>query len=165
MAKIKYFKTLPENQYYCYKDFASVGKQEGCLCDECGTYIQNIVTVVGSVDHIEYHLGLTCCEKQAKIDDGVKFGKDVPLKVKFWKSRLSKLRKFRKEFDNRHKDDTIAIQGKFFYNPQEKQAKIDFGFLYGDGNWCWMYEDFPITKIYFFPGNSGDVWSKSFEIN
>lgn len=161
MAKIKYFKTLPENQYYYYKDFESVGKQEGCLCEECGTYIQNIVTVVGSVDHIEYHLGLTCCEKQAKIDDGVKFGKDVPLKVKFWKSRLSKLRKFRKDFDNCHKDDTIAIQGKFFYNPREKQAKIDFGFLYGDGNWRWMYEDFPITKIYNKVKETfADVWDQ-----
>ena len=58
-------------------------------------------------------------------------------------------------------DDTIAIQGKFFYNPQEKQAKIDFGFLYGDGNWCWMYEDFPITKIYNKVKETfADVWDQ-----
>lgn len=148
MGKVKYFKTLPENQKYLYKGFASVGKKEGMLCDECGAYIQNIVTVVGSVDHIDYHLGLTCCEKQAKIDNGVDLDDNVTMKVKFWKSRLAKLAKFRKDFDHAHREDTIAIQGEFWYNPREKQAKLDFGFLYENGDWYWMHDDFPITKIY-----------------
>ena len=61
----KYFKSLPD-QLYLYKRFDSVKKKEGCECDECGAWLQNIVTVVGSVDHLEYRLGLTCCEKSSK---------------------------------------------------------------------------------------------------
>lgn len=151
----RYFNSLPEGQIYLYKNFIAVGKMEGTICDECGAYIRNIVTVVGSVDHIEYELGLTCCEKQGKVGD-VKFDDKVGMQVKFWKSRLSKLNKFRKDFDKMISEDSRlnqngkpdVIQGKFTYDIRKKCALIDFGALYPNGNWRWLHEDFPITKIY-----------------
>ena len=161
MGKIKYFRTLPENQKYLYKSFASVTKNEGVCCDECGTFIQNIVTVVGSVDHISYNLGLTCCEKQAKIDGGLDLDDKVAVQVKFWKSRINKLKKFRKDFDKANREDTVAILGKFMYDRYKKIAKVDFGFLYKQGEWYWMHSNFPITKIFNKVKDTfSDIWDK-----
>lgn len=39
--------------------FARVGRKEGCLCDRCGTYIQNIVSVEFS-DGLSLRLGQDC---------------------------------------------------------------------------------------------------------
>lgn len=148
MGKIKYFRTLPEGQKYYFKSFTTYPSKQGTTCDECGAYIVNVVTVVGSVDKISYNLGSTCCEKAAKGLKDIDLDDEVAVRVKFWKGRLAKLTRFRKSFDKAHKENTIAIQGQFFYNSREKQAKMDFGFLYEDGSWWWMHEDFPITKIY-----------------
>lgn len=148
MGKIKYFRSLPD-QVYLYKRFDSVGKKEGCECDECGAWLQNIVTVVGSVDHLEYHLGLTCCEKSSKGMKDVKLDDKTTQYVKYWKKRLSQLKKFRKDFDKaRAFGKVISIGGSFDYNVQRKQAQLDFYFLYEDGDWLYMHQDFPITGFY-----------------
>lgn len=41
--------------------FNKVGKQEGCICDRCGQYIQNIWTV-NYADGITAHFGIDCFE-------------------------------------------------------------------------------------------------------
>lgn len=41
--------------------FNHVGKQEGCLCDRCGQYIQNVWTV-DYADGITAHFGIDCFE-------------------------------------------------------------------------------------------------------
>ena len=40
-------------------NFAHVGRKEGCLCDKCGQYIQNIVTV-DYTDGIRVNYGQDC---------------------------------------------------------------------------------------------------------
>lgn len=42
--------------------FAHVGRNEGCLCDRCGTYIQNIVTVTYT-DDLTLNYGQDCFDK------------------------------------------------------------------------------------------------------
>ena len=42
--------------------FCRVGKNEGCLCDKCGQYIRNIVTV-GYADGITCRYGTECFDK------------------------------------------------------------------------------------------------------
>lgn len=42
--------------------FAHVGRTEGCLCDRCGQYIQNIVTV-DFMDGSEVNFGQDCFKK------------------------------------------------------------------------------------------------------
>ena len=45
--------------------FAHVGRNEGCLCDRCGQYIQNIVTVHWT-DDIVVNYGTECFSKLCK---------------------------------------------------------------------------------------------------
>ena len=40
-------------------NFAHVGRKEGCLCDKCGQYIQNIVTV-DQTDRMRVNYGQDC---------------------------------------------------------------------------------------------------------
>lgn len=42
--------------------FAHVGRNDGCLCDRCGQYIQNIVTVVYT-DGLSLNYGQDCFDK------------------------------------------------------------------------------------------------------
>lgn len=67
---------------------------EGCECDECGAWLQNIVTVVGSVDHITYHLGLTCCEKASKGMKDISLDDKTAQAVKYWKRESISSRHF-----------------------------------------------------------------------
>lgn len=148
MAKEKYFRSLPD-QLYLYKRFDSVGKKEGCECDECGAWLQNIVTVVGSVDHLEYHLGLTCCEKSSKGMKNINLDDKTTQYVKYWKKRLNQLKNFRKDFDKKMAyGKVIAILGSFYYNVQKKTTSIDFTFLYEGGDWWRMNSDVSITGYY-----------------
>lgn len=163
MGKVKYFRNLPD-QKYLYKGFAAVGAKEGTTCDECGAYIQNIVTVVGSVDHQTYNLGLTCCEKSSKGLKNIDFDDKVAIRVKYWKGRLSKLARFRKAFDksnNPENSKVVAIQGTFAYNPRQKCTVLDFGFLYEGGDWYWMHEDYVITGLFNKVKETfADVWDQ-----
>lgn len=45
--------------------FSKSGKNDGCLCDRCGQYIQNIWTVSYS-DGLVCHFGIDCFEKLTK---------------------------------------------------------------------------------------------------
>ena len=161
MGKTKYFKSLPD-QIYLYKRFDSVGKMEGCECDECGAWLQNIVTVVGSVDHLDYHLGLTCCEKASKGMKNISLDDKTAQYVKYWKKRLNQLKNFRKKFNNSFNDpNTIATLGEFHYNSQKKTCSVDFTFLENNGNWWCMHENFCISGFYDrVKEEFKDVWDK-----
>ena len=60
--------------------FAHVGRKEGCLCDRCGQYIQNIVTVEFT-DGITFRYGQDCFKKlqdHSRLSD---FGKKLMRKA------------------------------------------------------------------------------------
>lgn len=60
--------------------FAHVGRKEGCCCDKCGQYIQNIVTVEYT-DGIKINYGQDCFKKlqeSAKLTD---FGRKIMRKA------------------------------------------------------------------------------------
>jgi len=97
MAKIKYI------------SFASVGKNEGCLCDRCGQYIKNIVTV-GYADGLTLNYGQDCFDKLWKgsnlNDQGRKLFRKALKRLKEYQSRYerwqndSNCEEFQKEFEN-----------------------------------------------------------------
>lgn len=87
----KYFKTLPE-QEYVFKNFFTCGKDEGLCCSDCGTYITNIVQVIGKADKQIYNLGTTCCDKISK-DRSVFL---TPLSVQRKKIFMTAFKKFQK---------------------------------------------------------------------
>lgn len=62
---MKYFQTLPE-QEYVFKYYFQTGKNEGCNCADCGTYITNVVQLFGTADKQTYNVGTTCCNKISK---------------------------------------------------------------------------------------------------
>ena len=97
MEKAKYFKTLPD-QEYVFKTFFTCGKKEGLCCSDCGTYITNVVQVIGKADRMVYNLGTTCCDKISK-DRSVFL---TPLSVqrkKFFMTQFKKFQKIRKELE------------------------------------------------------------------
>ena len=148
MGKVKYFKSLPD-QLYIYKRFDSVGKMEGCECDECSAWLQNIVTVVGSVDHITYHLGLTCCEKASKGMKDISLDDKTAQAVKYWKKRINRLKAFHKKFLSFYNNsNNIAVLGDFHYNAQKRTCSVDFTFLEDNGDWWCMHENFCISGFY-----------------
>ena len=61
----KYFKTLPE-QEYIFNYFFTTGAKEGMCCADCGTYITNVVQLIGKADKQIYNVGTTCCNKISK---------------------------------------------------------------------------------------------------
>lgn len=161
MGKIKYFRELPD-QIYLYKRFDSVDKMHGCSCDECGAWLQNIVTVTGSVDHIDYHLGLTCCEKASKGMKNISLDDKTAQRVKYWKKRLNQLKNFRKKFDSNYNDpDLVAVLGEFHYNSSQKTCSMDFTFLNKWGQWWCTHENFCISGFYSkVKEEFKDVWDK-----
>jgi len=62
---MKYFKTLPE-QEYIFKNYFTLGEKEGLCCADCGTYITNVVQLIGRADKQIYNVGTTCCNKISK---------------------------------------------------------------------------------------------------
>ena len=97
MKKAKYFKTLPD-QEYVFKTFFTCGKNEGLCCSDCGTYITNVVQVIGKADRMVYNLGTTCCDKISK-DRSVFL---TPLSVqrkKLFITEFKKNQKIRKELE------------------------------------------------------------------
>ncbi len=97
MEKAKYFQTLPDQQYV-FKNFFTCGKNEGLCCADCGTYITNVVQVIGKADKMIYNLGTTCCDKISK-DRSVFL---TPLSVqrkKIFMTQFKKFQKIRKELE------------------------------------------------------------------
>lgn len=60
--------------------FAHVGRKEGCLCDRCGTWLQNIVTVEFT-DGITFHYGQDCFKKLYDNSKLTEFGKKLMRKA------------------------------------------------------------------------------------
>ena len=68
-------------------NFDTVGRMEGCTCDRCGQYIQNIYTVYYS-DDVMMHYGIDCFRKlllTGELSDyGMKLMKKELKRIKFW---------------------------------------------------------------------------------
>lgn len=62
---MKYFQTLPE-QEYVFKNYFELGAKEGVCCADCGTYITRVVQLYGTADGLTYNVGTTCCNKISK---------------------------------------------------------------------------------------------------
>ena len=91
MDKIKYFKTLPE-QEYIFANFFTCGEGTGLCCADCGTYITKVVQVMGKADRHIYYLGTVCCDKISK-DRSVFL---TPLSVQRKKIFMNAFKKFQK---------------------------------------------------------------------
>ena len=65
--------------------FSHVGRKEGCLCDRCGQYIQNIVTVHWT-DGLDINYGQDCFDKLYKgsrlTEHGIKLMREALRKIK-----------------------------------------------------------------------------------
>lgn len=74
-------------------NFAHVGRLEGCTCDRCGQYIQNVWTVTDS-DGVTFHYGIDCFEKLGKesrlTSYGVKLFKKLLGRLQRWNERLER---------------------------------------------------------------------------
>lgn len=60
--------------------FASVGRMEGCTCERCGQYIQNIYTVDFS-DGVRMNFGIDCFSKLCRTGKLSDFGKKLMKKA------------------------------------------------------------------------------------
>ena len=73
--------------------FDRCGKNEGCVCDRCGQYIRNIVTV-SFTDDVTMHYGIDCFEKLSKTGNlttqGKKMLKKAVEQIDNWTCELAK---------------------------------------------------------------------------
>lgn len=87
--------------------FAHVGRNEGCLCDKCGQYIQNIVTVDYS-DGLRVNYGQDCFDKLYKS------GKLNAQGVKLMKKALQSIEKHSKQLEE-YKSGKITAENDKAY--------------------------------------------------
>ena len=82
--------------------FLSVGHKQGCSCDRCGQYIQNIYTVIFS-DDVVMHYGIDCFEKLCKTGKLSEYGrktlKNAIKDLKIWQGHLEHYLTLTKETD------------------------------------------------------------------
>ena len=84
--------------------FARVGKNEGCTCDRCGQYIQNIWTVYFDGDD-PVHFGIDCFEKlnrESLNDYGMKLMKKALKRLENLQERYEKELALTEETDIRY---------------------------------------------------------------
>lgn len=75
-------------------DFNTVGRNEGCLCDNCGQYIRNIWTVE-FVEGESLHFGIDCYRKHimGRLSDyGKKEMRRIMRDIEFWEKKASDYR-------------------------------------------------------------------------
>ncbi len=107
--------------------FAHVGRNEGCLCDRCGQYIQNIITVHWT-DGIEINYGQDCFEELYKSSRLNQHG------ISVMKKALNQIKKLSKELEA--------------YTSGKMTAENDIGYQFCqtcDGGHYWKgkpYEEF-----------------------
>lgn len=84
-------------------NFSHVGRNEGCLCDRCGQYIQNIATVKYEGDLI-LNYGLDCFSKLQASGNLTKYGeklfKDTVRRIKKYDKMLSDYKSGKINADN-----------------------------------------------------------------
>ena len=132
---MKYFKTLPTQKYF-YKNFFQCEKNEGICCSECGTYIRNVVEVIGGVDKQTYYLGTTCCEKTSKGLKDIDLDDKVMQRIKYFKPKYKKLDQIRKEYDELTKrEDIIKIVAEYYI---DYTGQVTFGFMYFSNSGRWF---------------------------
>ena len=83
--------------------FSHVGRKEGCLCDRCGQYIQNIATVTYDGD-LTLNYGLDCFSKLSSSGNlssyGKKLFKQAVNKIKFYEQELADYKSGKINADN-----------------------------------------------------------------
>ena len=70
-------------------DFNTVGRNEGCLCDNCGQYIRNIWTIE-FVEGESLHFGIDCYRKHifGRLSDyGKKEMRRIMRDIEFWEKK------------------------------------------------------------------------------
>lgn len=97
--------------------FAHVGRNEGCLCDRCGQYIQNIVTVTYS-DGLILNYGQDCFDKLWKGSKLTSYGQ------KLFKKAL-KNAKAHQEAYQKYVNGTMTAENDLSY--QWNQNSADYG--------------------------------------
>ena len=102
-------------------DFYKVGKQEGCLCDRCGQYIHNILTVQYD-DGITARFGIDCFEILNKESGLSEYGRKALNKA------LKSIQKHREMYEKEAmKTEETDIAWQNAQNPAEWEAKSYLG--------------------------------------
>ena len=97
----------------------TVGKDEGCLCDRCGQYITNIITV-RFAEGITMHYGTTCFDKLCKSGNLNKHGKHLMNKalkdITYYSQELEKYKsgEYTAENDNGYIADQPKPDGAWY---------------------------------------------------
>ena len=92
-------------------DFSHVGKNEGCLCDKCGQYIQNIVSVDYD-DGVRVNYGQDCF---AKLYNS---GKLSTYGVKLMKKALNSIKAHSKQLESYKSGEMTAENDKGYQYDQ-----------------------------------------------
>lgn len=103
-------------------DFDSVGRMEGCTCDRCGQYIQNIYTVTFT-DEVRMNFGIDCFRKLLLSGNLSDYG------MKLMKKELKSLKRWQELFEKeklKTEETDIAYQ-----NEQEHVDWKPDGYWYG----------------------------------
>jgi hypothetical protein len=88
--------------------FDSVGKREGCTCDRCGQWLQNIWTVKFD-DGITAHFGIDCYKQMCKDSRLTDYGMKLMKKTL---KRIENFRRMRAEFENMTAETCVAWQNE-----------------------------------------------------
>ena len=98
--------------------FDKVGKMEGCTCDRCGQYIQNIWTVTYT-DDVIMHFGIDCFEKLNKESKLNAYG------MKIMKKALKSIQEW-SEILNKWENGEITEESELWKNKQADWIKEDY---------------------------------------
>jgi hypothetical protein len=93
-------------------NFSSVGHKQGCSCDRCGQYIQNIYTVLFT-DGVSMHYGIDCFEKLCKTGKLSEYGR------KTLKQAVKSLKTWHEHFEN-----ALALTEETDIGYQNRQSEV-----------------------------------------
>ena len=115
--------------------FTSTGKAEGCTCDRCGQYIQNIWTVTFT-EGMRLNYGIDCFEKVQKTGLSETARKNIKKALKSIQAYEEGLAKFTS--GERNEENDIAYQ-----QAQENKQDAFYGKPYEAWKDWWINEFFP----------------------
>lgn len=120
-----------------YIGFSSVGRNEGCLCDRCGQYIQNIVTV-RYTDGLVLNYGQDCFDKLWKGAKLTAYGQ------KLFKEALKKSKEHQAEYQKWLNGEVTAETDQSWKNLQASNVYCEPSYWYGrpwEEYKTWMLEE------------------------